>query len=68
MVQIPDTFDPSLAVAVMMAVPTALAVTLPLVSTVATEVLLLLHFTPLLFALLGYTYAVKVTVLPTVME
>ena len=53
---------PSAVVAVMVAVPTALAVTTPVLDTVATEVLELLHITLLLVAVDGVTVAVRVTV------
>ena len=56
---------PSSEVAVIVALPAALAVTSPLASTVATEVLLLVQFTFLLVALLGATVAVKVSEAPT---
>ena len=52
-----DTPLPSLAVAVMVQVPTETAVTTPLLFTVATLVLLLDHETDLLEALVGETVA-----------
>ena len=51
-----------MVVAVIVAVPTALAVTTPVLDTVATEVLELLHITLLLVAVDGVTVAVRVTV------
>ena len=56
------------AVAVIVAVPPALAVTLPLASTVATDVSLLDQVTVLSVALLGSTVAESVAVLPLVSE
>jgi hypothetical protein len=56
-------FAPSWVVAVMVAVPTALAVTLPVVSTVATAVLLDVQLTVLLVAFAGDTVAVKLWIL-----
>ena len=53
------------AFAVMVAFPSATAVTLPLASTVATEVLLELHVTVLSDALSGFTVAVRVAVSPS---
>ena len=53
---------PLLAVAVMVTVPTAFAVTLPSASTVATAVLLLLHVTVLTVAFAGATVAVSCAV------
>ena len=58
---------PSFAVAVIVAVPTATAVTLPFESTVATDVLEDFHVTALLLALLGLTVTVKVSLPPTFM-
>ncbi|OPX86619.1 MAG: hypothetical protein A4E52_01502 [Pelotomaculum sp. PtaB.Bin013] len=58
---------PSTAMAVMLAVPAPTAVTLPLLSTVATALLSELQFTPLLLALLGVTLAVRFSVSPTFM-
>ena len=55
---------PSCAVAVIVAVPAAFAVTTPF-DTVATLVLLLLHVTFLLLAVLGLAVAVNVSVEPT---
>jgi len=57
---------PSFVVTVMVAVPVAFAVTVPLL-TDATVELLLLHVTPVLEALVGSTVAVKLPVDPTVM-
>ena len=54
------------ALAVMVAVPSATAVTLPFASTVATEVLSELHVTVLFVALSGFTVAVRVAVSPSV--
>jgi hypothetical protein len=56
---------PSVEVAVMLAVPEAAAVTTPLVSTVATALLLLLHFTVLSVAFSGVTVTVSVKLSPT---
>jgi hypothetical protein len=53
---------PSLAVAVIVAVPYLIALTLPSDVTVATDLLLVVHFTFLLFALEGPTVAVSVAV------
>ena len=57
---------PSAVVTVMVAVPGATAVTLPLPSTVATDKLSLLHVTFLLVASLGVMVALRITVPPTV--
>ncbi len=57
---------PAWVVTVIIAVPTALPVTVPLL-TVATLVLLLDQFTVLFVALLGVTVAVSVSVPPTEM-
>ena len=58
---------PSAVFTVMVAVPGATALTLPLESTVAMLLLLELHDTSLLVALLGLTVAVSVKEPPTVM-
>ena len=55
-------------VAVMVAVPALTAVTVPVLSTVATLLLLLLQVTFLLVALSGCTVAVRVSVPPTVRD
>ena len=55
---------PSAVLIVMVASPAATAATLPLVSTVATVVLLLSQVTFLFVALSGFTVAVKVTLSP----
>ena len=55
---------PSAVVTVIVAVPGPLAVTKPLVLTVATEVLLDFHVTDLLLVLLGVTVAVSCSVWP----
>ena len=55
---------PSTAVAVIVVVPAARHLTFPLLSTVATDVLLELQFTLLLFASLGETVAVILKVSP----
>ena len=57
---------PSAAVAVMVAVPALLAVTVPFASTVATAALSLLQVTFLLVALSGVMVAVRVSVFPSV--
>ena len=57
---------PSAVLTVMVAEPAATAVTLPLASTVATDVLLLLQFIALSVALSGATVAVRVSVPPSV--
>ena len=57
---------PSLAVAVMVAVPGAMASTRPVVLTVATAVLLVVHVTDLSSASSGATAAVNCCVPPTV--
>ena len=56
---------PSSVVAVMVAVPGATAVTLPLVSTVATPGALLSQVTDLSVALSGVMAAIRVSLLPT---
>ena len=56
---------PSLAVAVMVAVPLDTAVTLPFWSTVATEVFVELHVTLLSLAVLGVMVAVSVSLPPS---
>ena len=56
---------PSAAVAVIVVLPAATAVTSPSLSTVATDVLLLVHVTNLFVAFIGLTVAVKVTFSPT---
>ena len=56
---------PSVVVAVIVADPTLLAVTKPVLSTVAMAVLLEVHATVLLLALLGDTVAVSCRVLST---
>ena len=58
-------FEPSWVVQVMVAEPAALAVTTPLVLTVATEVLLDDQVTDLFVAFDGLTVAVRVAVLPS---
>jgi hypothetical protein len=58
---------PSCVVTVMFAVPADMPVTNPLLLTVATAVLLLLHVTFLLAALVGDTVAVSCCVAPTLM-
>lgn len=55
---------PSLALQVMVAVPAATAVTLPVLLTVATLVLLDVHVTLLSVALFGRTVAVSVSLFP----
>ena len=55
---------PPTAVAVMVAFPGAIAVTLPEASTVATSGLLLDHVTFLFVVLLGYIVAVNFSVFP----
>ena len=62
--QVAVLFDPSDALAVMLALPLDTAVTKPFASTVATEVLLLLHITLLSVALSGVTVAVSCKVWP----
>ncbi len=59
---------PSCVVTVIVAVPTATAVTKPAVLTVATEALLLLHVTFVLVALAGATVAVNWVVEPITMD
>jgi len=59
---------PSVVVTVMLAEPAETAVTLPLASTVETEVLEDVQVTALLVAFVGLTVAVKVSVPPTVRE
>ena len=59
-----DTFGAALDVHVIVAVPTAFAVTKPEADTVATDVLLDVHVTLLSVALLGNTVAVSCCVLP----
>ena len=56
---------PSAVVAVIVALPAATAVTVPLFETVATEVLLEVHVTVLFAASLGVTVAVRLPVAPT---
>ena len=56
-VQVAVLLEPSAVVAVMVAVPLDTAVTKPVLLTVATDVLLLLHVTLLSVALLGVTVA-----------
>ena len=60
--QVAERFVPSAVVAVMVAVPSATAVTTPAPLTVATFVSLLVHVTFLLVAFDGVTVAVSVTV------
>ena len=60
--QVAVLLEPSAALAVMVALPLATAVTKPFASTVATEVLLLLHVTLLLVAFSGVTVAVSCSV------
>ena len=57
--QVAVLFDPSAALAVIVAVPLDTAVTNPVLLTVATAVLLLLHVTLLLVAFSGVTVAVS---------
>ena len=57
---------PSVVVAVMVALPGDFAVTRPLLLTVATELLLVVHVTVLFVALLGSTVADNCIVLPSV--
>ena len=61
-VQVAERFVPSAVVAVMVAVPSATAVTTPVLLTVATLVSLLVHVTFLLVAFVGVPVAVSVTV------
>ena len=58
--QVAERFVPSEVVAVMVAVPSAMAVTTPVLLTIATLVLLLVHVTLLMVALAGVTVAVSV--------
>ena len=60
--QVAVLFDPSAALAVMVALPLDTAVTNPVLLTVATAVLLLLHVTLLSVALSGVTVAVSCSV------
>ena len=59
MVMFADTLLPSLAVAVMVALPMATPVTMPWLLTVATAVLLLAHVRLLSVAFVGATVAVS---------
>ncbi len=59
-------FAPSVVVQVIVAEPAALAVTVPSEATVATDVLLEVHVTPVLVALLGETVGVRRYVSPAV--
>ena len=59
---------PSTVVTVIVAVPSAMAVTTPDAETVATAVLLLDHVTALFVAVLGATTAISVPVLPSSIE
>jgi len=61
-------FLPSVVVTVMVAAPTALAFTSPLLLTVALVVSLLAHVTVVSVALSGATVAVRVAVPPTLSE
>ena len=60
--QVAVLFDPSAALAVMVALPLDTAVTKPVLLTVATDGLLLLHITLLLVAFSGVTVAVSCSV------
>ena len=60
------SLEPSLAVAVMIAVPFPLAVTLPLADTVTTAVLLEVHISSLLVALEGAMVAKRSYVVPEI--
>ena len=62
--QVAVLLEPSAVLAVMVAVPLDTAVTRPVLLTVATDVLLLVHVTLLLVALLGVTVAVSCKVCP----
>lgn len=64
-VQDADILEPSVEVAVIMAVPLDIAVTLPWEETVATDSLLLVHTKVLLLARSGVTVAVKVADCPS---
>ena len=66
--QVAVKFEPSVVVAVIVAVPLATAVTRPVLLTVATAVLLLCHITLLSVALLGVTVALSCNVFPLVVS
>ena len=62
--QVALSLEPSAVVAVIVALPLATAVTRPVLLTVATAVLLLVHVTLLSVALSGVTVAVSCNVWP----